>query len=150
MSLSILDGSAGKIRTDSLAHHTIETGNRTTTLRSDVPDCDVDWIVPRVRTALGGGTASFPNTRFSLEVDPDGTIPCRTMRYTVYHQGIGPMRATVTPPDSDGAPARLDVSIPELLERVASCNIDPGAFMAAGDLVRRVAWAWLSICGYSR
>ena len=150
MSLSILDGSAGKIRTDSLAHHTIETGNRTTTLRSDVPDFEVNRIVPQVRSALGGSTASFPNTRFSLEIDPDGTIPCRTMRYTVYHPGIGPMRATVTPPDSDGAPARLDVSAAELLERVASCNIDPEAFVAAGDLIRRVAWAWLSICGYSR
>ena len=148
--MSILDGSAGKIRTDSLAHRTIETDNRTTTLRSDVPDCDVDWIVPRVRTALGGSTASFPNTRFSLEVDPDGTIPCRTMRYTVYHPGIGPMHATVTPPNRDGAPARLDVSVAELLERVASCNIDPEAFMAAGDLIRRVAWAWLSMRGYSR
>ena len=148
--MSILDGSAGKIRTDSLVHHTIETGNRTTTLRSDVPDFEVNRIVPQVRSALGGSTASFPNTRFSLEIDPDGTIPCRTMRYTVYHPGIGPMRATVTPPDSDGAPARLDVSAAELLERVASCNIDPEAFMAAGDLIRRVAWAWLSICGYSR
>ena len=148
--MKTLDDGAGRIRTDSLAHRTIETGNRTTTLRSDVPDFEVDRIVPRVRTALGGGTASFPNTRFSLEVDPDGTAPRRTVRYTVYHPGIGPMRATVTPPDSDGAPARLDVSIPELLERVASCNIDPEAFMAAGDLVRRVAWAWLSICGYSR
>ena len=148
--MSILDGSAGKIRTDSLAHHTIETGNRTTTLRSDVPDFEVNRIVPQVRSALGGSTASFPNTRFSLEIDPDGTIPCRTMRYTVYHPGIGPMHATVTPPDSDGAPARLDVSAAELLERVASCNIDPEAFVAAGDLIRRVAWAWLSICGYSR
>ena len=148
--MSILDGSAGRIRTDSLIHRTIETGNRTTTLRSGVPDCDVDWIVPRVRTALGGGTASFPNTRFSLEVDPDCTIPRKTMRYTVYHPGIGPMHATVTPPDSDGAPARLDVSAPELLERVASGDIDPEAFMAAGDLIERVAWAWLSMCGYSR
>ena len=148
--MNILDGSAGRIRTDALKHRTIETGNRTTTLRSDVPDCDVDWIVPRVRTALGGGTASFPNTRFSLEVDPDGTIPRKTMRYTLYHPGIGPMHATVTPPDSDGAPARLDVSAPELLERVASGDIDPEAFMAAGDLIRRVAWAWLSMCGYSR
>ena len=132
-----------RVRTDTLRH-------RTTTLRSDVPDCDVDWIVPRVRTALGGSMASFPNTRFSLEVDPDCTIPCRTMRYTVYHPGIGPMHATVTPPNLDGAPARLDVSIPELLERVASDDIDPEAFVAAGDLVRRVAWAWPSICGYSR
>ena len=148
--MKTLDDSAGKIRTDTLKHHTIETGNRTTTLRSDVPDCEVDGVVPRVQSALGGNMASFPNTRFSLEVDPDGTIPCRTMRYTVYHPGIGPMRATVTPPDSDGAPARLDVSAAELLERVASCNIDPEAYMAAGDLVRRVAWAWLSICGYSR
>ena len=149
--MKTLDDSAGEnIRTDTLKHHTIETGNRTTTLRSDVPDCDVDWIVPRVRTAPGGGTASFPNTRFSLEVDPDGTISRKTMRYTVYHPGIGPMHATVTPPDLDGAPARLDVSAAELLERVASCNIDPEAFMAAGDLIRRVAWAWLSICGYSR
>ena len=148
--MSILDGSAGRIRTDSLAHHTIETGNRTTTLRSDVPDRDVDWVVPRVRTALGGGTASFPDTQFSLEADPDGTAPRRIVRYTVYHPGTGPMRAKVTPPNRDGAPARLDVSIPELLERVASDGIDPEAFMAAGDLVRRVAWAWLSICGYSR
>ena len=148
--MSILDGSAGRIRTDSLAHRTIETGNCTTTLRSDVPDCDVDWIVPRVRTALGGSMASFPNTRFSLEADPDGTIPCRTVRYTVYHPGTGPMRATVTPPDSDGAPARLDVSAVELLKRVASGDIDPEAFMAAGDLVRRIAWAWLSMRGYSR
>ena len=45
MSLSILDGSAGKIRTDALKHRTIETGNRTTTLRSDVPDFEVDRIV---------------------------------------------------------------------------------------------------------
>ncbi len=150
MSLSILDGSAGRIRTDSLAHHTIETGNRTTTLRSDVPDCDVDWIVPRVRTALGGGTASFPDTRFSLEADPGGTAPRRIVRYTVYHPGTGPMHATVRPPDSDGAPARLDVSVTELLERVASGDIDPEAFMAAGDLVRCVAWAWLSMRGYSR
>ena len=150
MSLSILDGSAGKIRTDSLIHRTIETGNRTTTLRSDVPDFEVNWIVPRVRTALGGGTAPFPNTRFSLDVDPDGTIPRRTVRYTVYHPGTGPMHATVAPPDSDGAPARLDVSAAELLERVASGSIDPEAFMAAGGLVRRVAWAWLSMRGYSR
>ena len=144
------DGILGKIRTDSLAYRTIETGNRTTTLRFDVPDCDVDGVVPLVQSALGGGMASFPNTRFSLEVDPDGTIPCRTMRYTVYHPGIGPMHATVTPPDSDGAPARLDVSAAELLERVASGDVDPGAYMAAGDLVRLVAWAWPSICGYSR
>ena len=150
MSLSILDGSAGRIRTDALTHRTIETGNRTTTLRSGVPDFEVDWIVPQVRSALDGNVVSLQPGGFSLEVDPDCTIPCRTVRYTVYHPGIGPMHATVTPPDSDGAPARLDVSIPELLERVASCNIDPEAFMAAGDLVRRVAWAWLSICGYSR
>ena len=39
----------GSVRTDSLAHRTIETGNRTTTLRSDVPDFEVDRIVPRVR-----------------------------------------------------------------------------------------------------
>ena len=148
--MKTLDDRAGKIRTDSLAHRTIETGNRTTTLRSDVPDCDVDWIVPRVRTPLGGSMASFPNTRFSLEADPDGTIPCRIVRYTVYHPGTGPMHATVTPPDSDGAPARLDVSAAELLERVASGDIDPEAFMAAGDLVRRVVWAWLSMRGYSR
>ena len=50
-----------------------------------------------MRTALGGGMASFPATGFSLEIDPDGTIPCRTMRYTVYHPGIGPMHAAVTP-----------------------------------------------------
>ena len=80
------DGMLGKIRTDSLAHRTIETGNRTTTLRSDVPDCDVDWIVPRVRTALDGGTASFPDTQFILEVDPGGrdthgrSSPKRTSR----------------------------------------------------------------------
>ena len=148
--MSILDGSAGRIRTDSLVHRTIETGNRTTTLRSDVQDRDVDWIVPRVRTALGGNTALFPNMQFSLEADPDGTAPRRTVRYTLHHPGTGPMRATVRPPDSDGAPARLDVSIPELLERVASGDIDPGAFMAAGNLVRRVAWAWLSMRGYSR
>ena len=148
--MKTLDDRAGKIRTDSLAHRTIETGNRTTTLRSDVPDCDVDWIVPRVRTALGGDMASFPNTRFSLEADPDGTISRRTVRYTLYHPGTGPMHATVTPPNRDGAPARLDVSAPELLKRVALGDIDPEAFMAAGDLVRRVAWAWLSICGYSK
>ena len=40
--MKTLDDRAGKIRTDSLAHRTIETGNRTITLRSDVPDCDVD------------------------------------------------------------------------------------------------------------
>ena len=148
--METLDGSAGKIRTDTLIHHTIETGNRTTTLRSDVPDCDVDWIVPRVRSALGGSVVSLQPGGFSLEIDPDCTIPRKTMRYTVYHPGIGPMHATVTPPDSDGAPARLDVSAPELLERVASGDIDPEAFMAAGGLVRRVAWAWLSMCGYSR
>ena len=148
--MSILDGSAGRIRTDSLVHRTIETGNRTTTLRSDVPDCDVDWIVPRVRSALGGSVVSLQPGGFSLEIDPGGTIPRRTMRYTVYHPGTGPMRATVAPPDLDGVPARLDVSIPELLGRVASGGIDPGAFMAAGDLVRRVAWAWLSMRGYSR
>ena len=85
--------------------------------------------------------ASFPNTRFSLEVDPDGTISRRTVRYTLYHPGTGPMHATVTSPNLDGAPARLNVSIPELLERVASGGIDPEAFMAAGGLVRRVAWA---------
>ena len=60
------------------------------------------------------------------------------------------MRVKVTPPNRDGMSARLDVSAAELLERVASGDIDPEAFMAAGDLVRRVAWAWLSICGYSR
>ena len=48
------------------------------------------------------------------------------------------------------SPARLDVSAAELLERVASGDIDPEAFMEAGDLVRRVAWAWLSMRGYSR
>ena len=150
MSLGMPDGTPGRIRTDSLAHHTIETGNRTTTLRSDVPDCDVDRIVPLVRTALGGGTASFPGTRFSLEVDPGCTTPHRIVRYTLHHPGTGPMRATVRPPDSDGAPARLDVNAAELLERVASGDIDPGAFLEAGSLVRRVAWAWLSMRGYSR
>ena len=144
------DGTPARIRTNSLVHHTIETGNCTTTLRSDVPDFEVDRIVPRVRTALGGGTASFPDTRFSLEADPGGTTPHRTVRYTLHHPGTGPMRATAAAPDSDGAPARLDVSIPELLERAASGAIDPGAFLEAGGLVRRVAWAWLSMRGYSR
>ena len=102
--MSILDGSAGRIRTDSLVHRTIETGNRTTTLRSDVPDCDVDWIVPRVRSALGGSVVSLQPGGFSLEIDPDGASPRRTMRYTVYHPGTGPMRVKVTPPNRDGAP----------------------------------------------
>ena len=138
------------IRTDSLEHRTIETGNCTTTLRSDMPDRDVALTVRQVRTALGGCTASFPDTRFSLEADPDGGPPRKAMRYTLYHPGTGPMRATVRPPDRDGAPARLDVSVPELLGRVASGDMDAGAFLEAGDLVRRVAWAWLSMRGYSR
>ena len=148
--METLDGSAGKIRTDTLIHHTIETGNRTTTLRSDVPDFEVDRIVPHVRSALGGSVVSLQPGGFSLEIDPDGTISRRTVRYTVYHPGTGPMRVKVTPPNRDGAPARLDVSVAELLERVASGDINPRAFLEAGDLVRRVAWAWLSICGYSR
>ena len=42
---------AGRIRTDALGkHRTIETGNRTTTLRSGVPDFEVDRIVPQVRS----------------------------------------------------------------------------------------------------
>ena len=148
--METLDGGAGKIRTDTLIHHTIETGNRTTTLRSDMPDFEVDRIVPHVRSALGGSVVSLQPGGFSLEIDPDGTISRRTMRYTMHHPRIGPMHATVTPPDLDGAPARLDVSVAELLERVATGDIDPEAFMAAGDLERRIAWAWLSICDYSR
>ncbi len=79
-------------------------------MRSGVPDCDVGWIVSRVRTALGGSMAPFPNMRFSQEVDPDGMISRRTMRYTVHHLGTGPTHVTATPPDLDGTPARLDVS----------------------------------------
>ena len=78
------------------------------------------------------------------------TVPRKTMRYTVHPPRIGPMRVKVTPPDRDGMLARLDVSAPELLERVASGGIDPEAFVATGDLVLRVAWAWLSMRGYSR
>ena len=66
------------------------------------------------------------------------------MRYTVYHPRNRPhARDGDAAGFRDGAPARLDVSIPELLERVASCNIDPEAFMAAGDLdtARRVGVA---------
>ena len=148
--METLDGGAGKIRTDTLIHHTIETGNRTTTLRSDMPDFEVDRIVPHVRSALGGSVVSLQPGGFSLEIDPDGASPRRTMRYTMHHPRIGPMRATVTPPDLDGVPARLDVSIPELLERVASGDINPRAFLEAGDLVRRIAWAWMSIRGYLR
>ena len=149
--MKTLDDSAGEnIRTDTLKHHTIETGNRTTTLRSDVPDFAVDRIVPQVRSALGGHVVSLPVTGFILEIDPDGTAPRKTMRYTMYHPRIGPMRVKVTPPDRDGMPARLDVSVAELLERVASGDIDPEAFMAAGNLERRIAWAWLSIHGYSK
>lgn len=145
-----LDSGAGKIRTDTLIHHTIETGNRTTTLRSDMPDFEVDRIVPQVRSALGGNVVSLQPGGFSLEIDPDGTAPRRTMRYTMHHPRIGPMRVKVTPPDRDGMPARLDVSVAELLERVASGYIDPEVFMAAGNLERHIAWAWMSIRGYSR
>ena len=60
------------------------------------------------------------------------------------------MRVKVTPPNRDGMPARLDVSMAELLERVASDDIDPGAFMAADDLERRIAWAWLLMRSYSK
>ena len=35
-----------RVRTYTLKHHAIETGNRTTTLRSDVPDFEVDGVVP--------------------------------------------------------------------------------------------------------
>ena len=148
--METLDGGAGKIRTDTLIHHTIETGNRTTTLRSDMPDFEVDRIVPHVRSALDGSVVSLQPGEFSLEIDPDGTSPRRTMRYTMHHPRIGPMRVKVTPPNRDGAPARLDVSVAELLDRVATGDINPEAFMAAGDLERRIAWAWLSICDYSR
>ena len=75
-------GAGGKTRTDALKHHTIEAGNRTTTLRSDVPDYEVDGSVPPIRSALGGSVASFQPAGFSLEVDPDGTIPRRAMRCT--------------------------------------------------------------------
>ena len=137
------------IRTDSLAHRTMETGTRTTTLRSDVTDRDVALTVRQARTALGGGTASFPDARFSLEADPDGGVPRKAMRCTLHRPGTGPMRATVRPPDRDGAPARLDASASELLERVASGDMDAWAFLEAGCLAKRVAWAWLSMRGYS-
>lgn len=68
---AVIDGSAGKIRTDAPIHHTIETGNHSTTLRSDVPDCEVDGIMPLVRSALDDNVVSFPPAGFVLEVDPD-------------------------------------------------------------------------------
>ena len=64
---------------DALKHH---TGNRTTTLRSDVPDCDVDGVVPLVQSALDCSMVSFPATGFSLEIDPDGMVLRKAMRCT--------------------------------------------------------------------
>ena len=134
-----------RIRTDTLRHRTIETDKTTNTLRSDVSDSMLDKIKPLVRLALGGNRVLLKPSEFSLEIDSVDDI----LRGAIFHPRIGPIRVTVTPPERDGLPARLDVSIDKMLAAAASGKTDTTAFLMAGDMERRIAWAWLAIRGYS-
>ena len=142
-----LDGEVSRyVKTDTLHHVTIETANKTITLRSDVREDVMARMKPLVQDALEGQHVAFPPTGFSLEATEQAGV----MHGTLYHKWFGPVHVTVTPPERDGEAAHLDVSITALLDSVRASTSNHDDILAVGDLERCIAWAWLALHGYSQ
>ena len=134
------------VMTDILNHITIETANKTVTLRSDVAEDMMERMKPLVQDALDGKQVEFLPTEFSLEAVEEDSV----LHGTICHRWFGPIHITVTPPDKDGEAAHLDVSITALQDSVRMNTPSHDEIRVVCDLERYIAWAWLALHGYSK
>ena len=135
----------GPSRTDMLVYHAIETNTTTDTLRSNVSDFALDVIRPFVQSSLDSDDVVLCSpSEFSLELYTTD----KTLHGTISHPQAGSIRISVAPSKRD-APARLNASIMEILEKIESGDADPGIIGRISEVAICVAWAWLDARNHS-
>ena len=137
-----------------MRHIFVETGDVDVTEQVEVSADTVEYLIPYLEMALyTGNPVDLEDSGFWFRARETGDL----LRASIGHRDIGAdtlAEISVRPPQKDGEPATLQVSLAVVGDAIGNGAFDPDLdadiIEAAADLEMCISWTWLELRGFAR